>query len=642
MLEFESVDTLSSDFDPVKSSNSCSTTSNNIYIPNSNLASRKRSLMSGLVTSEELEALIDDILKEDVIELPNAPVISSIFQKSTNINSGFKNSNCVNRDDDVIDDTRFDSEIDSFKLEQNQEDSSVSKLTNDLEFSVALKSFDSEVRVAESSSCVLGKIGIQTANDIISDVASENEATFSSDSEINLVDDLFSDIELADELCGANDNSDTESSECEFPAPDPIIERVCSLGPKKFVDEIKETMSPETLMLEIFLQTIPEGLHHASEDAKWEWVLRFLHRNVYVRKRIPNISSFEDAIRLIGECRRIIVLTGAGISVSCGIPDFRSAGGLYEQIQKRYDLPEPECMFDIEFFRNDPEPFFSFAKEILPKDEIQPSLSHHFISALEKSGTLLDMFTQNIDTLEEISGIQKVVYCHGSFKTSKCLECEKKFCLNELKDLLKVDTVPLCRKCGGIIKPDIVFFGEPLPKIFDDRLAVDCTQADLLLVIGSSLKVHPVSMIPDLIPPGVPQVLINRESLDHTFDIELLGDCDLILGEIAKRLALFDTLDKFSKHDKLYHTFKNSRDANVENIFRKTVLPNQHFFSSVSFDSIIPSINETISRVINEPEIINETNVSQNIVPSSNGDSYSEIIMMESLKPDFENSLIFT
>lgn len=102
---------------------------------------------------------------------------------------------------------------------------------------------------------------------------------------------------------------------------------------------------------------------------------------------------------------------------------------------------------------------------------------------------------------------------------------------------MKQAAVPTCDKCEGIIKPDIVFFGEPLPKTFDDHLSTDCHEADLVIVIGSSLKVHPVSDIPDLIPPYVPQILINRESLDHNFDIELLGDCDVILAELFRRLG---------------------------------------------------------------------------------------------------------
>jgi len=102
--------------------------------------------------------------------------------------------------------------------------------------------------------------------------------------------------------------------------------------------------------------------------------------------------------------------------------------------------------------------------------------------------------------------------------------------------------MPNCN-CGGIVKPDIVFFGEPLPVDFENNISRDCAEADLLIVIGSSLKVFPVSSVPDLLPPSVPQILINRESRDHTFDIELLGDCNRILSEIASKLGYLENLE---------------------------------------------------------------------------------------------------
>lgn len=150
-------------------------------------------------------------------------------------------------------------------------------------------------------------------------------------------------------------------------------------------------------------------------------------------------------------------------------------------------------------------------------------------------------FTQNIDTLEEVANIEKVVYCHGSFATATCLYCKEKYNVEQLAERMAVSSVPRCAKCDGedeaVIKPDIVFFGEPLPKTFDDHLDSDTAKTDLLIVIGSSLKVQPVSMIPDLLDPSIPQILINRERLDHNFDIELLGDADGIVCEIARRLG---------------------------------------------------------------------------------------------------------
>lgn len=154
---------------------------------------------------------------------------------------------------------------------------------------------------------------------------------------------------------------------------------------------------------------------------------------------------------------------------------------------------------------------------------------------------MLRNFTQNIDTLEEVAGIERVVYCHGSFATATCLHCKRKYSVDQLAEHMSKSPVPFCEKCDGedeaVIKPDIVFFGEPLPKAFDEHLDEDTAKTDLLIVIGSSLKVQPVSMIPDLLDPAVPQILINRERLDHNFDIELLGDADGIVCELARRLG---------------------------------------------------------------------------------------------------------
>lgn len=110
---------------------------------------------------------------------------------------------------------------------------------------------------------------------------------------------------------------------------------------------------------------------------------------------------------------KIMVLTGAGISVSCGIPDFRSSGGIYARLKREYpQLSRPEDMFDFDVFKSDPRPFYSFAKDIFP-GQFRPSITHQFIRSLERRSKLLQNYTQNIDTLERVAGISKVCYCHG-------------------------------------------------------------------------------------------------------------------------------------------------------------------------------------------------------------------------------------
>lgn len=333
----------------------------------------------------------------------------------------------------------------------------------------------------------------------------------------------------------------TEEQQSRLARANAFLLELRQKGPLQFAHDHEVAGTCAATFLADISFRLPRSMSSLEHKDQWSFIKRFLIKYVYQRPRLDHLNSFEDAVECIRRARKILIVTGAGISVSCGIPDFRSEHGLYAAIRDRFALPEPECMFDIEYFRDDPAPFFMLAKELFP-GRFQPSPSHHFIRALEQGGQLLRNYTQNIDTLEQVAGIERAVYCHGSFASATCIQCRARYTVDELRALMEADArqnIPYCEDCeDGVVKPDIVFFGEPLPSAFDEALEADIEHADLVLVIGSSMKVQPVSMIPDLICPSVPQILINRERLDHHFDIELLGDADTILGEIARRLAL--------------------------------------------------------------------------------------------------------
>lgn len=155
-------------------------------------------------------------------------------------------------------------------------------------------------------------------------------------------------------------------------------------------------------------------------------------------------------------------------------------------------------------------------------------------------------YSQNIDTLEKAADIDRVITCHGSFATATCTNCGYKVDSNAIKDDIEAQRIPLCIKCTAssteessiipVMKPDIVFFGEGLGEDFHVSMTQDKDECDLLIVIGSSLKVKPVALIPSAIPENIPQILINREPLSHlNFDVELLGDCDVIVKHLCKR-----------------------------------------------------------------------------------------------------------
>ncbi|KAK3738052.1 hypothetical protein QZH41_012930 [Actinostola sp. cb2023] len=275
----------------------------------------------------------------------------------------------------------------------------------------------------------------------------------------------------------------------------------------------------------------------------WKIIIDLLTAPTH-RRKLDHVNTLDDVVSLLLGCKNIVVLTGAGVSVSCGIPDFRSRDGIYARLSEEYpDLPDPQAMFDITYFNQNPHPFFKFAKEIYP-GQFKPSLSHRFIQQIEKHGCLLRNYSQNIDTLEQIAGITRVIQCHGSFSTASCTNCKYQVSSSDIKDDIFNQRIPVCSKCKqeegtfATMKPDIVFFGENLPSDFYHHLEDDSEKADLLIVIGSSLKVRPVALIPSRIDADVPQILINREPLRHmTFDVELLGDCDVIVAELCRRLG---------------------------------------------------------------------------------------------------------
>lgn len=313
----------------------------------------------------------------------------------------------------------------------------------------------------------------------------------------------------------------------------------------------------------------------------------------YTRRKLPHISTMKDVCKLLEASSNILVLTGAGISVSAGIPDFRSKKGIYSRLRDEFGMPEPECMFDIKYFRERPEIFFSFAKELWPGSH-SPTITHQFIKCLEDKGKLLRNYTQNIDALEYAAGIKKVFQCHGSFATASCMTC--KLCVpgDTLQEDVMAQRIAKCPRCWpnnkadeivpetrmshsgdecdeksdnvggeskeissgfegggvegnrperertfGVMKPDIVFFGQQLPDNFDAYFMADKEVADMAIVIGSSLKVHPVASMLENLPPNVPLILINLEVVGqpHSFDVELLGKCDDICSALCDEVG---------------------------------------------------------------------------------------------------------
>ncbi|PKS09521.1 hypothetical protein jhhlp_004138 [Lomentospora prolificans] len=253
---------------------------------------------------------------------------------------------------------------------------------------------------------------------------------------------------------------------------------------------------------------------------------------------------------LQGKAKQIVVLTGAGISTSAGIPDFRSPKtGLYANLA-RLNLPYPEAVFDIQFFRKNPRPFYVLAKELYPGN-FHPTLSHAFISLLAKKGILHKLFTQNIDCLERQAGVppERIVEAHGSFATQRCIECKKPYPGDMMKTHVEEAKVPKCvvPECSGLVKPDIVFFGEALPVDFG-RNSDAMLAADLVIVMGTSLTVYPFAALPDMCRPQAPRLLFNLERVGtlggRPDDVLELGPCDMGVKKLAEQLGWLDELNE--------------------------------------------------------------------------------------------------
>ncbi|KIP08947.1 hypothetical protein PHLGIDRAFT_29303 [Phlebiopsis gigantea 11061_1 CR5-6] len=237
------------------------------------------------------------------------------------------------------------------------------------------------------------------------------------------------------------------------------------------------------------------------------------------------------------ECKNIFVMLGAGVSTSAGIPDFRSPEtGLYANLQ-RLNLPYPEAVFEINFFRENPVPFYTLARELFP-GKYRPTPTHSFVKVLHNRKLLRMCFTQNIDTLERLAGVpdSAIVEAHGSFANQHCIECGSSYDGGKLKDEILQGEIAYCYECGGLVKPDIVFFGESLPPRFHNTIGLLRT-ADLLIVMGTSLTVHPFASLTQLVPEGCPRVLVN---MDQAGDIGTRADDVLLLGktdEVARELC---------------------------------------------------------------------------------------------------------
>ncbi len=246
-------------------------------------------------------------------------------------------------------------------------------------------------------------------------------------------------------------------------------------------------------------------------------------------------TAIEDTVELVRKAKRAVVLTGAGISTPSGIPDFRSEGtGLWSH-------DEPLEVASLHTFRTAPERFFQWfrplAGQIFYAD---PNPAHIALAQLENAGHLKTIITQNIDGLHQKAESTCVVETHGTMRTLTCTSCYEKYEAEVyLQPFIAEGTIPRCTRCNGVLKPDVILFGEQLPHSAWVQAQRATRQCDLMLVAGSSLEVLPVAGLPiQALDRGAHLIVVNNTPtyINVRADVVILKDVESILPEIAKRV----------------------------------------------------------------------------------------------------------
>lgn len=227
-----------------------------------------------------------------------------------------------------------------------------------------------------------------------------------------------------------------------------------------------------------------------------------------------NADAIQTLSEIINRSRRIVFFGGAGVSTASGIPDFRSAAGLCSREEGQFS---PEMILSRSFFFLQPEIFFDFYRKHMLFPEAKPNAAHLFLLGLEKKDRLRGIVTQNIDGLHRAAGNIRVYELHGNVHENYCMECNASW---PVEKILRSEGIPRC-DCGGVIKPGIVLYGEPLEKYVCIGARREITNADTLIVAGTSLAVEPAaSFIDDF--RGKHLVVINREPTPADGKAELL------------------------------------------------------------------------------------------------------------------------
>jgi NAD-dependent deacetylase len=246
-------------------------------------------------------------------------------------------------------------------------------------------------------------------------------------------------------------------------------------------------------------------------------------------------TAIDFAADLFRQAKHAVSLTGAGLSTPSGIPDFRSTGtGLWSR-------DEPLEVASLSTFRTAPERFYEWFRPLASQIyHAQPNPAHLSLAELEKAGRIHSIITQNIDMLHQKAGSQTVIEMHGTMRTLTCTQCYYQMeAALHLDEFVENGKIPCCSKCGNILKPDVILFGEQLPQAAWFKAQREARQCDLMLVVGSSLEVLPVAGLPmQALDHGAHLVIINNAQtyLNVRADVVILEDAAVIIPAIAEKV----------------------------------------------------------------------------------------------------------
>lgn len=218
-------------------------------------------------------------------------------------------------------------------------------------------------------------------------------------------------------------------------------------------------------------------------------------------------NKLEELRKIIDSSETIVFFGGAGVSTESNIPDFRSATGIYNQ----KSIIPPETILSHSFFIKNTKEFYEFYKNKMIYKDAKPNITHEFLADLEKKGKLKAIITQNIDGLHQKAGSKNVLELHGNITKNYCMNCLKSY---DLDYIINSDNIPLCSKCGGIIKPDVVLYEESLDQDTLDESIYQISNCDTLIVGGTSLTVYPASGLIRFFQ-GKNLVIINKQITNY-------------------------------------------------------------------------------------------------------------------------------